>query len=312
MGEGSSGPGSTLPPGAGDSEATRIVASREPATQPLPQLTEVESPHPPTYVPPHPSTYVAPQEPVTDPPRQQTADVAPRQPEADPAHQSATFMMPRQPQPDAGPHEAATYRPPPQPRDAAPPPSLAAAPAPGAAPPPLSDVLRYGPGVPASQAGVPASQAGAAAESVWRTGRRPEPPPRQRRLRRLRRLLGMALTVILLVAAGIVLYLRFFDHPSLHVTGVKITQQTRTGCTVDVTGRIATNGSAGTVSYQWVFRPQTQAPQPLNQSVVAGQHAVFVTVAVEGQGHGSATQTVTLDVLGPDAGSDSTNVTISC
>ena len=46
--------------------------------------------------------------------------------------------------------------------------------------------------------------------------------------------------------------------------------------------------------------------------VVAGQHAVYVTVAVEGQGHGSASQQVTLDVLGPDAGTDSANVTITC
>ena len=65
------------------------------------------------------------------------------------------------------------------------------------------------------------------------------------------------------------------------------------------TGRIATNGSAGTVSYQWLFRPQSQAPQPLSQSVVAGQGAVYVTVAVQGQGQGSAAQTVTLQVLGP-------------
>jgi hypothetical protein len=166
-------------------------------------------------------------------------------------------------------------------------------------------VLRYGPGVPASQAGV-------AAESVWRTGHRPGPPARQGRLRRVRRALGSALTVILLVVAGIVVWLRFFDHPAFHVTGVKIIQQTKTSCGVNVTGKIVTNGSAGTVSYQWVFQPQTQAPQPLSQSVTAGLHDVFVTVAVQGQGHGTATQRVTLDVLGPDAGTDSADVTISC
>jgi hypothetical protein len=163
-----------------------------------------------------------------------------------------------------------------------------------------SDVVRHGPGVPASQAG---------AESVWRTGRPPGPPPRQVRLRRL---LGLVLTVILLAAAGVVLWLRFFDHSPFHVTEVGSLQQTKTGCTVDVTGRIATNGSAGTISYQWVFRPQAQAPQPLSQSVTAGQHVVYVTVAVEGQGHGSAEQTVTLDVLGPDAGSASAIVGLSC
>jgi len=162
------------------------------------------------------------------------------------------------------------------------------------------DVVRHGPGVPASQAG---------AESVWRTGRRAGPPARQVRLRRR---LGLALTVILVAAAGVVVWLRFFDHPPFHVTGVGQLQQTRSGCTVDVTGQIATNGSAGTISYQWVFRPQAQAPQPLSQSVTAGQHTVYITVAVEGQGHGSANQTVTLDVLGPDAGSASAAVNLSC
>ena len=166
-------------------------------------------------------------------------------------------------------------------------------------------MLRYGPGVPASQAGV-------AAESVWRTGHRPGPPSRQGRLRRARRVLGSALTVILLVVAGIVVWLRFFDHPAFHVTEASIIQQTKTSCGVNVTGKIVTNGSAGTVSYQWVFQPQTQAPQPLSQSVTAGQHDVVVTVAVQGQGHGTATQKVTLDVLGPDTGTASADVTISC
>jgi len=127
----------------------------------------------------------------------------------------------------------------------------------------------------------------------------------------VRRILGSALTVILLMAAGVVLWLRF-HHAPFGVTGVAIIQQTKTTCGVDVTGRIATNGSAGTVSYQWVFRPQTQAPQPLSQSVVAGQHAVYVTVAVEGEGHGSAAQEVTLDVLGPDARTASKKVSVSC
>jgi hypothetical protein len=217
-------------------------------------------------------------------------------PTTDASRQPATIMKPRGPEAAGVPHEPVTDRPP-------------SAGAPGGAPAgwPLSaapsEVVRFGPGVPASQVG---------AENVWRTGHRTGPPPRQGRLRRARRMLGLALTVILLIAAGIVLWLRFFDHPSFRVTDVKITGQTKAGCTVNVTGEIATNGSAGTVSYQWVFQPQTQALQPLNQTVVTGQHAVYVTVAVEGQGHGSASQSVTLDVLGPDTGTASTHVTISC
>jgi hypothetical protein len=171
---------------------------------------------------------------------------------------------------------------------------------------PAPDVVRHGPGVPRA-AGVAAT----GAQNVGRTGRHAEPPPRRRWLRRVRRILGSALTVILLAAAGVVLWLRF-HHAPFGVTGVVIAQQTKITCGMDVTGRIATNGSAGTVSYQWVFRPQTRAPQPLSQSVVTGQHAVYVTVAVEGRGHGSSTQEVTLDVLGPGGGTASTKVSVSC
>jgi hypothetical protein len=168
-----------------------------------------------------------------------------------------------------------------------------------------AEVVRYGPGVPATP---PASQAGLTAEHIWRTGL---PPEARRRPARQRRWFGTALTVLLLAASGVVLYLRF-HHAPFHVTGVVISQQTRTGCGVDVTGQIATNGSAGTVSYQWVFRSDRQPPQPLSQSVVAGQHAAYVTVAVEGKGHGSASQTVTLQVLGPDPETASKDVVVSC
>ncbi|HUZ56045.1 MAG TPA: hypothetical protein VMU94_26415 [Streptosporangiaceae bacterium] len=170
---------------------------------------------------------------------------------------------------------------------------------------PPTEVVRYGPGVPAA---LSAGRAGLRAESVWRTG---HPPVPFRRRPRLRRLFGSALTVILLTASGVVLYLRF-HHSPFHVTGVVISQQTGTGCGVDVTGRIATNGAAGTVSYQWLFQPDRQPPQPLSESVTAGQHAVYVTVAVEGSGHGSASQTVTLQVLGPDPRTASTAVNVRC
>ncbi len=72
---------------------------------------------------------------------------------------------------------------------------------------------------------------------------------------------------------------------------------------------ITTDGSAGTVSCQWLVQPGQQPPQPLSQSVIAGQHAVYVTVAVQGSGHGSAAQTVTLQVRGPDTGTASAAVT---
>lgn len=167
---------------------------------------------------------------------------------------------------------------------------------------PSAGVIRYGPGLPATP---PAGQAELTAERVWHSTGPARPS------RRLRRLLGTALTVILLAASGVVVYLRF-HHGPFGVTGVTISQQVSAGCGVDVTGRIATNGSAGTVSYQWLFGASQQPPRPLSQSIVAGQHAAYVTVAVEGHGQGSAAETVTLQVLGPDPRAVSTDVKVSC
>jgi len=170
------------------------------------------------------------------------------------------------------------------------------------------EIVRYGPGVPATP---PAGRAGLTAEHVWRASRPAKPAKPARRTARLRPLFRTALTVILLAATGVTLYLRF-HHAPFRVIGVVISQQTRTGCGVDVTGRITTNGSAGTVSYQWLFRPDGQPPQPLSQSVIAGQHAVYVTAAVDGTGRGSAPETVTLEVLGPELTTTSTAVVVSC
>ena len=294
MGEASSNSDPTLPPRKGESEAT----------QPWPAN--------PVQPPDQPPTYVPPRQPVTEPPRRPGANasrqpatiITPRQPPAGAVPYEPTMVPPHEP--TMVPHEPTMYAPLPESSAAA---GRLQAPDAAAPQPPASEVVRYGPGVPASQAAVSAGQAGVAAESVWRSGRPPGPPPGRARLRRR---LGLLLTVILLVAAGVVVYLRFFDHPSLHVTGVEILRSTRTGCTVDVTGRIDTNGGAGTVSYRWVFQPQTHAPQPLNQSLAAGQHTVNVTIAVEGQGHGTVSQLVTLDVLGPGTGTASSTVTISC
>jgi len=168
------------------------------------------------------------------------------------------------------------------------------------------DIVRYGPGVPAM---LPPGRAELTAERAWH-GTGPAPPPSRGRERR-RRLASAVLTIGLLAASAVVLYVRF-HHPPFHVTGVKITHQARNGCVVAVTGRISTNGSAGTVSYQWLLRSGRPSPPPLNQSVAAGQNAVDVTVTLEGSGHGSASQKVTLQVLRPDFRAGSAVAVISC
>jgi hypothetical protein len=170
---------------------------------------------------------------------------------------------------------------------------------------PVAGIVRHGPGVPVM---LPVSKGGRTAEHVWRGSQQPASPPRSARLRRLA---GSALTVILLVASGVVLFLRFY-HPSLHVTGTTITQQTLAGCRVEVTGQIATNGAAGTVTYRWLFEPGRQQATTLGQSVSSGQRAVDVAVAVEGSGQGSASQTAILQILGPDRRTASTRVALDC
>jgi hypothetical protein len=162
-------------------------------------------------------------------------------------------------------------------------------------------VVRHGPGVPAVTAG---GQSTLTAEQVWQAGA----PPRGRRARLIA---GSALSIALLIASVVVIFLRL-HHGPFGVTGVAITAQARNGCTVDVTGRISTTGAAGTVSYQWIFQRQQAAAQPLSQSAAAGQSAVYVTAAIQGQGHGSVTQTVTLRVLAPARGTASVPVTVSC
>jgi hypothetical protein len=175
----------------------------------------------------------------------------------------------------------------------------------GASPPAVAGVVRYGPGVPGN---LPAGQPELTAAHVWRAGEHGKSRPRRPGLRRL---LGTALTVILLAASGVLLYQRL-HHAPFHVTGAAITQQLHNGCGVDVTGRIGTNGSAGTVSYQWLVEPGRQPPQPLSQSVPAGQQTVYVSISLEGAGHGSASQTVILQVLGPDARTAAAVVAVSC
>jgi len=287
MGDGSATPGAGPPAGGDDNAPTQPVVARAPVTAPWPAGLAIPPPPPPPaeLVPPRPQTEARP----TGPPLAVGAPVPPTQ-----VRQPSTEVRAPAPPAEAGPAWAATDATPlrsrrPEIRPFQPP----------------TGIVRYGPGVPA---GPPARQPELSAERVWRTGQ-PEVPGRRRR--RPGRLIGSALTVILLAASGIVLYLRI-HHPPFHVTGVAISERTRVGCGVDVTGRIATNGAAGTVSYQWLFQPGLGPPQPLSQSVIAGQQAVFVTVAVEGSGHGRASQTVTLQVLGPDPTNASTAVVVSC
>jgi hypothetical protein len=339
MGDGSSTLGPGMPAGADDDAPTQPFAAHAPVTAAWPSdLAIPPPPRPPAeLVPPRPPTEVQTTVPAADalplptasppaPPTQAHPPAPPTQahPPA-PLTDASPPAPPTQAHPPAPPTQALLPAPP---TDASPPapPTDASAPRPRPKIQPFqlpddtipprprpeirpfqapAGIVRYGPGVPA---GPSAPRPGPSAERVWRTG---QPAMPGRRRPRPSRLLGSSLTVILLAASGVALYLRV-HHPPFHVTGVVISQRTRAGCGVDVTARIATNGAAGTVSYQWLFQPGLGPPQPLSQSVIAGQRAVQVTVAFEGSGHGRASQTVTLQVLGPDPMNAATAVVVSC
>jgi hypothetical protein len=126
------------------------------------------------------------------------------------------------------------------------------------------------------------------------------------------RLLSSALTVVLLAVSGVVLYLRF-HHTPFHVTGVVISQRARIACGADLTGRITTDGAAGTVSYKWLVQPfGRQQPRVRNESVPSGQHALYVTLFLPVTGHGRASEKVTLQVLGRDPRTASAAIVVSC
>jgi hypothetical protein len=275
--------------GAGEDEATQLLPGQDavivtrlagsPGVEPQP-ATEVVPPQATTEVVPAPSPteIAAPQVPAQAAPQHPPTEIAADSP---PAPGRATQAGQTHP-----PTEAAL--------------------APGSTPPsPVAGIVRYGPGVPVD---LPVSQGGRTAEHVWSGGPPPAPP---RRSARLRRLGGSALTAVLLVASGVILFLRFY-HPPFQVTGAAITQHTTAGCRVDVTGRITTNGAAGTVSYRWLFEPAGQQATALRQSVASGQHAVDVTVAVEGSGSGTASRTAVLQVLSPSRRTASAHVTLTC
>jgi hypothetical protein len=171
---------------------------------------------------------------------------------------------------------------------------------------PPAGIVRHGPGVPAPAGG---DQVGQKVEQIWRVGL-PERPSRPRP--RLVRVLGSALTVLLLAATGVVLYLRLHHAPPFHVTGVAISHRTRVACAADVTGLITTNGGPGSVLYQWLVQPSPRQPRTATVSTTAGQHAARVTLILPLKAHGSATELVTLQVLKPDFKTASTTVAVSC
>jgi hypothetical protein len=155
------------------------------------------------------------------------------------------------------------------------------------------EVLRFGPGVPAS------SPAWAAAAPARR--------------RRPRRWVGALLTLVIVVGVVLVLLLRGGDPIAVQGVGVRALPA-EAGCdtTVDVVGTITTNGRSGTVRYQW-FRSDGQSTEVLAQSVASGATSADVHLQWSVSGQGRLDATATLRVLEPaGAGEGSGSFTYRC
>ena len=83
------------------------------------------------------------------------------------------------------------------------------------------------------------------------------------------------------------------------------------GVQYDIVGTIATNGKAGTITYEWV-RSDGQRSGPLKQDVTAGQRSATVHLFWKFTGEGTMNATATLHVLKPSAVDGSAQFVYSC
>ncbi|MGN6605676.1 MAG: hypothetical protein ACTHMS_01510 [Jatrophihabitans sp.] len=170
----------------------------------------------------------------------------------------------------------------------------------GAPTPPDADgLLRAGPGVP----------------EVARTGRRAATPGRghRRGRRRGRRLLTSLGTLLFVAAVALgVLWWRG-ELSTLHVTDVTVTAPPVSPCgdTVDVAGRISTDGGTGLLTYHWLRNDGVDSG-PVDVHVRPWQRSVVVHLRWRLQGEGRFRATATLDVTTPTEVRATTHFTWSC
>jgi hypothetical protein len=156
-----------------------------------------------------------------------------------------------------------------------------------------SGEVRFGPGVPADTT----------AAQIWRQGREQVTVPAKERLRRppakrRRSALWSGLLLLLILVAAIFLWLQRGD--PLSVTAVDVKAPKAKGCdiTVNITGKITTNGSAGQIKYQW-WRSDKKDPIEQTDTVPSGQTAYEVSLPWTVKGQGSKKLTARLRVLSP-------------
>lgn len=111
----------------------------------------------------------------------------------------------------------------------------------------------------------------------------------------------LPLTVLILVIAVVIYFMWGRDSGPVAVTEIKV-RGSSASITCDqverLTGTISTNGSAGTIVYEWL-RSDEVASSELSQSVSRGQHEATVVLEWNFEGYGTLNATATLRVLSP-------------
>jgi eukaryotic-like serine/threonine-protein kinase len=205
---------------------------------------------------------------------------------------------------EPAPQPAAPPAPPPAAPPAAPP--LQPAGAPGAIWPPRADVAEPGPGLVRFGPGLPASAPPPVPQ--WAT------PPRTRRRRRLwPRVLSTALTLAIIAAVGVVLWIR--AHETLKVSAVAVAPAALPGnscnVTVDVVGTVFTNTHGGQIQYQWIRNGTLTSP--VQTAIIAsGQTRTQLHLNWSFHGTGTYRATAELRMLSPEVTSATTTFTYSC
>ncbi|MEV0589135.1 hypothetical protein [Nonomuraea sp. NPDC050310] len=172
---------------------------------------------------------------------------------------------------------------------------------------PGSAAQHFGPGVPTEHAGQ-----GGTVERIWRDGRNSgaaADQPRRRRRERGRRIRTIiAAIVFAVIVAGAILawtmgdtVLGWFRSEPIAVTGVEVIVPKKTQkCAepIKVQARIATNGKAGTVVYEWEQGDSKQRHKK-QQDIPAGQTSWTVSLLWTLEGDGKGKLTATFRVLSP-------------
>jgi eukaryotic-like serine/threonine-protein kinase len=189
--------------------------------------------------------------------------------------------------------------PPPQPPQPAGPPGAIRAPGAGRAADPGPGLLRFGPGLSAS------------APPQVPEWTRPPRTPRRRRL--WPRVLSTALTLAIIAAVGVVLWIR--AHETLKVSAVAVAPAALPGnscnVTVDVVGTVFTNTHGGQIQYQWIRNGTLTSP--VQTAIIAsGQTRTQVHLNWSFHGTGTYRATAELRMLSPEVTSAATTFTYSC